>query len=306
MRIGTSIMKGIMRALGSLPLGFHYAWAGVVSWFMKNVMRYRRDVVMVNLSRSFPDKKYKELGKISDDFYKYFGRMIAESIWLGGCGHSDRLLRQGIISYSNPEVFEKAYSESKGVMILTSHFGNWELLGGAFGFDCAPGVTPPEGLLPDNLLFVYKPLKSKMWDEIIGENRCVTLLSRGFKGYISTKSILRHVLENHKDRKLAVLMLSDQCPYADSVSDLTVEFLHQRTTTMFGGASIAHKLGWNVMYAGFCPTGKGHYELRFTQICPDASAVPIQEIMSEYYKLLQKDIESTPWSYLWSHKRWKR
>ena len=191
-------------------------------------------------------------------------------------------------------------------MILTSHFGNWELLGGAFGFDCAPGVTPPEGLLPDNLLFVYKPLKSKMWDEIIGENRCVTLLSRGFKGYISTKSILRHVLENHKDRKLAVLMLSDQCPYADSVSDLTVEFLHQRTTTMFGGASIAHKLGWNVMYAGFCPTGKGHYELRFTQICPDASAVPIQEIMSEYYKLLQKDIESTPWSYLWSHKRWKR
>ena len=50
-------MKWLVRALGALPLGFHYACSGFFTWILKDVMRYRRDVVMTNLSRSFPEKK---------------------------------------------------------------------------------------------------------------------------------------------------------------------------------------------------------------------------------------------------------
>ena len=74
---------------------------------------------------------------------------------------------------------------------------------------------------------------------------------------------------------------------------------------MFGGASLARKFGWSVLYASLFPVGKGHYEWRFTQICPDASKLTVREIMDEYYNLLQKDIEAAPWCYLWTHKRWK-
>lgn len=304
MNVGTSIMKGIMRALGALPLGFHYVCFGFFSWVLKDVLRYRRDVVMINLSRSFQDKKYKELSEISGRFYKHFGRLAAEAIWFGGCRNPERLKAKRLVEYSNLEVFERAYSESPGVAVLTSHFGNWELLGGCLNYDYRPDGKILEGLVPDDVIFVYKPLKSKMWDEIMGDNRCAPAKYLDYKGYISTENILRHVLGN-KDRKLVVNMLSDQCPYRDSVSDITVDFLHQETRTMFGGASLARKFGWSVLYASLFPVGKGHYEWRFTQICPDASKLTVREIMDEYYNLLQKDIEAAPWCYLWTHKRWK-
>lgn len=304
MNVGTSIMKGIMRALGALPLGFHYVCFGFFSWVLKDVLRYRRDVVMINLSRSFPDKKYKELSEISGRFYKHFGRLAAEAIWFGGCRNPERLKAKRLVEYSNLEVFERAYSESPGVAVLTSHFGNWELLGGCLNYDYRPDGKILEGLVPDDVIFVYKPLKSKMWDEIMGDNRCAPVKYLDYKGYISTENILRHVLGN-KDRKLVVNMLSDQCPYRDSVSDITVDFLHQETRTMFGGASLARKFGWSVLYASLFPIGKGHYEWRFTRICPDASKLTVREIMDEYYNLLQKDIEAAPWCYLWTHKRWK-
>ena len=172
MTIGKSIMKGIMRAAGTLPLGFHYAWAGVFSWLLKDVLRYRRDVVMTNLSRSFPDKKYQEISAIADEFYKHFGRLVAEAIWFGGCRNPERLRRRRLVGYSNIEVFEEAYSHSPGVAVLTSHFGNWELLGGCLNYDYRPDGKIVDGLVPDDVIFVYKPLKSKMWDEIMGENRC--------------------------------------------------------------------------------------------------------------------------------------
>ena len=305
MKVWTVIMKGIMRALGALPLGFHYVCAGVFSWIIRDVIRYRRDVVMTNLSRSFPDKKYKEISKIADEFYRHFGRIIAETVWFGGCRNPERLRRKRIVEYSDIEVFEKAYSHSPGVAVLTSHFGNWELLGGCLNYDYRPEGKVVEGLVPDDLIFVYKPLKSKIWDKVIGENRCAPVKRLDYKSYISTESILRHVLGN-KDRKLVVNMLSDQCPYKDSVAEVTVDFLHQETKTMFGGASLAHKLGWSVLYASVFPTGKGHYEWRFTEICPDASARSLEDIMRDYYALLQADIEAVPWCYLWSHKRWKR
>ena len=178
------------------------------------------------------------------------------------------------------------------------------MLGGCLNYDYRPGGKILEGLVPDDVIFVYKPLKSKMWDEIMGDNRCAPVKYLDYKGYISTENILRHVLGN-KDRKLVVNMLSDQYPYRDSVSDITVDFLHQETRTMFGGASLARKFGWSVLYASLFPVGKGHYEWRFTQICPDASKLTVREIMDEYYNLLQKDIEAAPWCYLWTHKRWK-
>ncbi len=73
MKILTKLMQGLLRVISALPLGFHYVLAGFFAWLLRDVMHYRRDVVMINLSRAFPDKKYKELKQISNAFYKHFG-----------------------------------------------------------------------------------------------------------------------------------------------------------------------------------------------------------------------------------------
>lgn len=305
MLIGTIIMLGIMRVLSALPLGFHYAYGRFLSWFLKNVMRYRRDVVMINLSRSFPDKKYNELSEIADEFYNHFGRLIAEAVWFGGCRNPERLHRQRIVEYSNIDDFDKVYAESKGIVALYSHLGNWELMGGCASYDYREGGHLPDGLDPNDVVFVYKPLKSRMWDEIMRKNRCAPVLRIGYNSYVSSEDFLRYAVKN-RNRKLVVNVNTDQSPYRNSTVDDTVDFMNQKTKTMLGAASIACKFGWSVLYSSMVPAGKGHYEWRFTEITKDASTMTPHEIMQEYYRLLQADIEAYPWCYLWSHKRWKR
>ena len=304
MRIGTVIMKGVVRALGALPLGFHYACARFCSWFLKKVIRYRRDVVMTNLARSFPDRKYKELKEISDKFYRHFGRIFAEAIWFGGCRNPERLRRKRIVEYSSLEVFEEAYRESNGIMVLLGHFGNWEFMGGFANYDYREDARMPEGMDPADVVFVYKPLKSKMWDEIMLENRTAPSRRQGYNSFVTSEKILRFALQN-RDRKLVLNFITDQSPYRNSTVETTVEFMHQKTRTMLGGVSIARKFGWSVLYSAIVPKEGGGYEWKFTRICRDASKVTPEEIMQEYYRLLQADIEACPWAYLWSHRRWK-
>lgn len=303
MKIGTKIMKGIVRAFSALPLKVHYAWAGFFSWILKDLMHYRKDVIMINLSRSFPDKKYGELKEISNRFYKYFGQLIAESIWFGGCRNPERLRKQHIVEFKNIEELEDAYRDGRGVVVLNSHFGNWELTGGFFSYDYREDAKLP--FTSDEVVVVYKPLTSRMWDEIMRENRCAPILKEGFKGYISSRDILRFAISN-RDKKLVYVFPTDQCPYKGSTSDDTVTFLHQPTKTMLGGASIAHKFGLSVFYMAYVPVSKGRYRWSLTKICQDGSTMTPHEIMQEFYNCLQSDIEKYPWCYLWTHKRWKR
>ena len=104
MKLGTYVIGAFMRVLSALPLGFHYAWSGVLAWLARDVVRYRRELVMMNLARSFPDKKYKELKQISKLFYRHFGEIISEAVWFGGCRNPKRLRDKHLVEYTNSEV----------------------------------------------------------------------------------------------------------------------------------------------------------------------------------------------------------
>lgn len=302
-KVITKLLEGLLRLLSALPLGFHYLWAGFFAWILRDVMHYRADVVMTNLSRSFPDKKYKELKAVSDGFYRHFGEIAAEAIWFGGCRNPERLLRRRLVEIANPELLDEVYTKGRGVVVLNSHFGNWELTGGIPYYDYRPDFKGTCYELND-VFVVYKPLKNKVWNEVMRLNRCAPVLRRGYTGYVSSGEVLRLAL-SRKDRKSIYLFPTDQCPYRGSTSHDEVEFLHQRTRTMLGGASIAHKFGYAVLSMSLDRESRGHYIWTYRLICEDASSMTPHEIMQEYYDILQQDLERHPSNYLWSHKRWK-
>ena len=62
-KVWHTILIAMIRPWQYLPLGFHYAWGAFLSGLMR-VFRYRKDVALINLSRSFPELKYKEIRKI--------------------------------------------------------------------------------------------------------------------------------------------------------------------------------------------------------------------------------------------------
>ncbi|MGN1215749.1 MAG: lysophospholipid acyltransferase family protein [Candidatus Cryptobacteroides sp.] len=303
MKFGTCVIGALMRVFSALPLGFHYAGSRFFSWILRDLMHYRRELVMMNLARSFPQMKYNELKDVSNRFYRHFGNIFAEAIWFGGCRNPKRLRDRHLVEMTNSEVLEAAYNGSPGVIILDSHCGNWELLGGYENYDYRRDFI--SGLDRDAFVVVYKPLSSKVWDELMRLNRCAPVNKGNHEGYVSSYEILRYAV-NHRNDKKIYLFPTDQCPYRISTVDETVDFMHQQTKTMLGAASIAHKFGFSVLYMNMLPVERGRYEWSFTEICRDASAHTPHEIMQKFYNLLQQDIEKTPWNYLWTHNRWKR
>lgn len=299
-KLGYKTARGLMKALGRLPLGFHYAWAGFSAWLIGTVFQYRRTVVMTNIARSFPDRKYKELKAICKDFYRHFGEIIAEAIWFAGAT-PERLRRSRIVEMENPEELNRLYSSSPSVLLLASHAGNWELFGGYYSYS----YSQPMACRENDVCIVYKKLSSQVWDDVMKANRVAPVVDKEhFDGVVESQEVIRYMVRHRSDRKI-YCFITDQHPYKGSAGIDVGEFMHQPTTSMDGGAKLACKFGMSVAYLTMERISRGHYRLKFVTICEDASAVSPEAIMRKYYELLQKDLEAQPSNYLWTHKRWK-
>ncbi|MBQ9184463.1 MAG: lysophospholipid acyltransferase family protein [Bacteroidales bacterium] len=293
------ILIAIIRPWQSLPLGFHYLWGKFLSWLMK-AFRYRRDDVMINLARSFPGLKYKELKKIARQFYRNLGMIAAETVWLGGrARRKQKVFKKGIVSVEGGREVYEAFAK-RSIMVLNSHAGNWELIGAYMQKLCDESG---DLMSEKDVAVVYRRLHGKFSEEFFRRNRCA-LQSKSFDGYVESRVVMRHVVRHRNERKLYVFP-NDQYPYGTAIARASVNFLNQETEVMTGGAEVAERLGMSVFYMYADRTAKGKYTVRFSKICDDAAALGKDNIIKEYYRRLEEDIRKNPSNYLWSHRRWK-
>ena len=303
MSAGVKITEMLMRLLALQPLKMHYFWGRCLSWFVSGPMHYRRDVVMINLARSFPEKKYSELRKIADDFYKHFGDLFAETFWFAGSHDTKRLRDSHICEMEHADVLNRLYNDCPGVIVLTSHLGNWELTGGILNYVYAPDKVD---FGEKNTTVVYKELSNSFWDKVFGDNRCAPIAKENKETcYVESRKILRFVIA-HRNEKRLYIFPTDQCPYKYASAHTVDNFMHQPTLTMTGGAALAHKFGFAVLYMAFKKKEDFGYKMSFREICPDASKFTPEDIMNKFYSYLEEDVNAQPENYLWTHKRWKK
>lgn len=298
-KFSVKIARGAVKVIGRLPLKVHYVFAGFITWILRDVMKYRNDVVMTNLARSFPEKKYDELTQISKEYYRHLGELFVEAIWFGASDYK-RLCESGIVTITNPEVFNEAYKRSPSTTVMFSHCGNWEILGGLLGY---PTTTGERLVIEEkHIRVVYKELHDKFSDEFFKINRITPLETVGTECEVESSRILRAALKS-KDEKLMYIYIADQYPYVSAHP--VGEFLSQQTLAMLGSAGVAHKLGHAVVYLKMKRIQRGKYEMTFIPICEDASKITPEEITRKYYDILETEIRETPHNWLWTHKRWK-
>ena len=290
-----------MVALSKLPLKFHYFMADALAWLFRKVLRYRYSTVMVNLSRSFPDRKYKEIDRIAKDFYRHFGEIFAEAIWFGGSSY-ERLRKNHIVTVTNPEDANEMFLSSPSMTVLSTHCGNWELLGGLLGYETATGGRFI--VREEDIQVVYKKLSNPVADEVFKRNRIAPLEKVGTECEVESSNILRQAIKNKGERKMYIYP-TDQAPYWKAGKHPIGEFMHQQTNVMLGSVGVACKLSHSVMYMKMRRVERGRYEMTLIPICRNASEMTPEQIMRKYYDLLEQEINETPHNWLWTHKRWK-
>lgn len=295
------VFRGILVALSKMPLKFHYFMGDIFSWLAKNVFRYRSGLVYYNLARSFPEVKYRQIKKIYNDFYTHFGEIVAETIWFAGSSY-ERLNKSGIVTIMNAREVSEIFDTTPSMTVLSTHCGNWEILGGLLGYKTADGgkLSVPESAIS----VVYKQLSNEVSDRVFALNRVSPLVEVGTECEVESHNILRYSIK-HKNERRMYIYPTDQAPYKGSGRFPIGKFMNQETSAMMGSVGVACKLSHSVVYMKMKRVERGRYEMSFIPICMDASKTTPEEIMRRYYDLLEEEIRETPHNWLWSHNRWK-
>ncbi len=258
---------------------FRYVISDIAGWLLYHVIKYRKTVITTNLTNSFPEKSPEEVDLIKKKFYYWLSDILFEIIF--GVSKLD-------IQYKNTDLPESLYRKNKSIIIVASHFNNWESL-----VDIATKV-------PHKLISAYQPLKNRFFDKFLKDHR-----ERLGVEMIPSNKIFQTIM-TYKAQNIptVTVMLADQSPAKVNVREW-ITFLNQPTPIFFGPERIAQKTGHAVVYMHIEKPYRGAYEVYFKLICEDPSKMAHLEISQRYYKILESAIRENPEMWLWSHKRWK-
>ncbi|HVA78443.1 MAG TPA: lysophospholipid acyltransferase family protein [Candidatus Binataceae bacterium] len=122
--VGAAAYIAAMRAL---PLDRAVRVGSKLGRIAMEVDRFNRPIALKNLEIAFPDLTIAQRLAILRGAYRNWGRMAAE--W----SHIRKLNRSNIedvVTYEGKEHWDEAerISKGRGIIVLTAHFGNWELL----------------------------------------------------------------------------------------------------------------------------------------------------------------------------------
>ena len=299
--VGKYLLKALLWMISKLPLSVHHFNSGFISWLARDVIKYRKAVVRENIRLSFPEKSEEDIDRIVREFYDHFADIIVEAIWFGGCRNPERIRKARIMEIVNPGILAELYEQSPSVMILYTHCGNWEVYGGIESYNYTDTRLD---IGEENFCVVYKKMSSRVWDEIMRDNRLAPAKDRdGYSGYIESKDLVRYAF-SHRDVKKFYNVNTDQRPYYTGSDSLSVNFMHRECRTMSAAAAIARKFGMPVVFLKMSIASRGHYLLEYIPVCRNAKDMSVEQIMKKYYELLEAEINEQPFNYLWSHKRW--
>ncbi len=263
-----------------LPNIFIYPLKIVLTFFLEFVFRYRRAVITTNLINSFPNKSKSEISYLRKRYYKVLSRYIVESIFRMAKGF--RSLKK-LTRTTNVSVLKQSIDKNKPIIVLCSHFGNWELT--------VPDVVYE---LDIESYGIYKPVNNQYLNKWLVEKRTMTKLTP-----VAMKDTLK-VMKRNQHNTCLIFLIADQGP-ANMNNVEWVDFLSQKTPCMNGAKKLSTIFQTDVYYLSTEPD-----DHIYTSTLKKIDTTTRKDIIKDYMDLLEKDIIKQPEYWLWSHKRWKR
>ena len=268
-----------------LPLRILFFFSDQLFVLLFCLAGYRRRVVFTNLQNAFPEKSRKEIHRIARRFYRHLTDSFVELVYplnMNVREHSRRY------SFKNPGLLEELYGQKRNILLLMSHYGNWEWL------SILPRFTRYTALA------IYKPLQNKRFDRLV-------LRLRSKYGVIGVpmESTMRTLI-NHEAKKEPVILysLADQRPQWKTIR-YWARFMNQDSPILAGTEKLSRRFNMAVIFLKVSKISRGHYEAEFVPLCMDPGRMAEFEITRKYFDTVESVIRDKPEYWLWSHNRWK-
>ncbi len=279
-------LYGICYPLALLPLCLLYGLAGLLYLLIYYVVRYRRGVVDQNLRGSFPELSSRSLRRLRNQYYWHLAQIVVEMIKMLTLPR--RVLRKRYYC-ANPELVNRYYAEGRSVILMSSHYNNWEWM-----------ILALDEMFSHHGIGVGKPNSNKAFEKVI--NRARTRYGTEVVFADTVRETFAHYEEQHIP--VAYMMLSDQSPN-NKKSCYVTNFLHRKTGMIYGAEHFGRKYDIPVLYYKVVKERLGRYCVQVEVIAEHPAELPDYAVTQRYTELLESTIRENPPYWLWSHRRWK-
>jgi len=284
-RLESWLVLSLGFVLRLFPYRVSLCFAGIIGDSFFLLGRERRKISLENLKRSFPDKDGKELKQIAKRAYRNIAKSLTEYMLFPKL---DKARILDLVEFEGLEVFDSALQEGKGAVLVTGHFGSWELMGAAISQKGYP------------IDFLVGEQHNRLVDNLMNKHRMMMGI-----GIIKMGAAAKGVIKALKENRF-VAMLSDQ----DAGKDGTiVDFLGFPASTPKGPAAFSLKTN-APMIMGFILRRNGkRQKIILERVEPiektSDKGEDIKRLTQAYTSVLEKYIRAYPDHWYWLHRRWK-
>lgn len=281
--VGYWVIKLVSKILCCLPVSWQQKIGNILGNIaVKFCPSWRMDMARANI-RECLGVDAEQADKIAKDSVKRFGRMVVEVLCFPNLNKNnilDHVELEGI------EHLKAAHSLDKGVVMVTGHFGNWEMLGAIVA------------LLGYPLVSIVRHQNQGSMNRLINEYRekvgQTIAYNRGGNNLLQIVRMLKN--------KLVIGVIYDQ-----DTNDIGVKLdLFGKTCIVPDGAASLSRMNQAPIVPIFIhnrDNGKFYVKIYPALFCKDKT--DYDRVMKELVVVLEQEVREDPGMWFWVHDRWK-
>ena len=263
-----SALGGALGRLGYAPLGV------------------RRGVVERQIAAAFPDWDAAHVARVARGAYDHLGRIAVETALMPSLGQ--RGVRDLVSRTTGWELIERAYASKRGIILITGHFGNWELAG---AYIAARGIPVD---------VIVRRMSNPIFDRYLNQTRA----DLGMTVVYDAEAVRRTTRSIKEGR--AIGFLADQGVL--NLASTHVPFFGRPAKTPRGPAVFTLRYRVPTLFVAAVREPDGHFHLSIEPVPYEETGDrerDVDGIVASYTRILEGFVRRTPEQYFWHHRRWK-
>lgn len=279
-------IKSLIATLNLSPRRLSLFIGSNLGKFAYLILPEARKITFKNLKIAFPHLDINTYKKIALKVFESLGKNSADAIRLQRMDWGE--INQ-MVEAEGMEHFDRAYRLGKGVMAVTGHIGNFELLAVYFS------------LKGYKISVIGRELYDPRLNKLLLQHR----EKMGVENIPSTSSVKEVIKALNSGRALGVLMDQD----SSRVRGIFVNFFGKLAKTPVGPLILALKLNCPVVPMAIIRTKKDNYKIIVQEEIKPLPGKSREEnivyLTQRCTDFLEKIIREYPDQWAWMHKRWR-
>ena len=271
-----------------LPAGVVRVLMRALAWLAYTVSQKHRNIIHENLERAYPTV-YTEKEKRAIGIEAFMN--LIDTVF--GIIRRDGMKKEEVIAnvtFEGSEIIEAYQKAGKNFILVTGHYGNWELLSQsiAIKFDLT-------------LVGVGRKIDSDMMDKVLKKNR-----ERFNVEMVYKEGAMKGCIKAINQQKV-VGILTDQA--IKKTQSIEVEFFGQKATHTPLASILARKFEIDLIPAYISTEDYQHYKVKVYPVIKSIKTENQEKDLAILTQLqsecMEKVVRNSPKQWFWMHKRWK-